>query len=549
MAIQIPSELTGWFREKLASKTFEQEERDYKWVVHLMLGRLLNDPFISSSEFPQLLVGLVGNELHPDDLKLSEPDADFVGAWLVSNTWGVRRALFNLCGGARGVAQWSWLPVAVGYGLGEELQDAFRHLVHGVKALDVRIDEFREAIIEVQIELRNRGGFKPEWRLLKPSHPFIGVVLCAADPEQYTLYHAGSLQRAIEDLGGVWPRITGGQRYATACELVREVHQALKSANVNVRDLIDTQSLLYLHGRKLEKEEPPEVDPGKSVVREPAPRDRSLQDSLLWSEERTQLVIRLARRGKPLLFAGPPGTGKTHVARALARELAVDDDHIEVVQFHPSYAYEDFIEGIRPLIGDREGTIQYEIRSGVLKQLAEAARKDRESIFVLIIDELNRANLPRVLGEVLYCIEYRGKDGEIQLPYSGEPFSLPENVLIIGTMNTADRSIALVDAALRRRFLELEFPPDPDVLRRWWKKEGNPAQGEEAAARLERLNAELVNRLDAHRLIGHTYLMDRHVADEGFENVWDRQLKPVLQEHLHAHPDDVEQLRETFLGE
>lgn len=235
------------------------------------------------------------------------------------------------------------------------------------------------------------------------------------------------------------------------------------------------------------------------------------------------------------------------MARALARAIALDDDYIEVVQFHPSYAYEDFMEGIRPLIGDQQGTIKYEIRPGVLRRLSEAAQEDPDGTYVLIIDELNRANLPRVLGEVLYCIEYRGKNGEIQLPYSGESFSLPENVLIIGTMNTADRSIALVDAALRRRFLELDFPPDLDVLRRWWAQQGNTELGKDAAARLERLNAELVIRLDAHRLVGHTYLMDPHMAGEGFEPVWKWQLKSVLQEHLHAHPDDVEQMRKVFL--
>jgi 5-methylcytosine-specific restriction protein B len=104
-------------------------------------------------------------------------------------------------------------------------------------------------------------------------------------------------------------------------------------------------------------------------------------------------------------------------------------------------------------------------------------------------------------------------------------------VLIVGTMNTADRSIALVDAALRRRFLELSFPPDLDVLRRWWTEQGKPDLGQDAAAHLERLNAELINRLDAHRLIGHEW-----------------QLKPVLEEHLYAHPDDVEQLKKVFLG-
>jgi 5-methylcytosine-specific restriction protein B len=170
-----------------------------------------------------------------------------------------------------------------------------------------------------------------------------------------------------------------------------------------------------------------------------------LAASILWPIDRARQLLVLAERGKPLLFSGPPGTGKTFVARALAQTIAPDEDHIEIVQFHPSYAYEDFMEGIRPKIGKTDGSIQYDIQPGVFRRVAEKAEADEGSPFVLIIDEMNRANLPRVLGEVLYCIEYRGKDGEIRLPYSGETFSLPENVLIIGTMNTADRSIALVD--------------------------------------------------------------------------------------------------------
>ena len=149
-----------------------------------------------------------------------------------------------------------------------------------------------------------------------------------------------------------------------------------------------------------------------------------------------------------LIFYGPPGTGKTHVARALARLLA-DGREPTFVQFHASYAYEDFIEGYRPIITEG-GAPGFQCQPGPLLQAVEKAQNEKH---VLIIDEINRANLPRVFGELFFALEYRDQPVQLQYHRSGSiPFTLPKNLIILGTMNTADRGIAQIDAALRRRF-------------------------------------------------------------------------------------------------
>ena len=159
---------------------------------------------------------------------------------------------------------------------------------------------------------------------------------------------------------------------------------------------------------------------------------------------------------KQIIFQGPPGTGKTYVAQKLARHLAGSEERVTLVQFHPSYAYEDFVQGFRPA---KDGQPGFELRDGPLLRAAKQARDDEDpdARHFLIIDEINRGQIAKVFGELYFLLEYR--DSEINLQYSDEPFSLPENLYIIGTMNTADRSIALVDLALRRCFYFVEFHP------------------------------------------------------------------------------------------
>lgn len=300
----------------------------------------------------------------------------------------------------------------------------------------------------------------------------------------------------------------------------------------------------------------------EAAMRDPV---QALVNGLLWDEDRARNLIALTRRARQLLFAGPPGTGKTLAARILAAALA-DESRIKLVQFHPTYAYEDFVEGIRPVMDERPATgesggsddqpndvttagLRYRIRDGVFKQIVEAAQSaPGEAAHFLIIDEINRANLPRVLGELLFALEYRGEENQVELAYSTDAFYVPENLWVIGTMNTADRSVALLDAAMRRRFKEVRFDVDYAVVRRWHERNTSADLGTEAAARLKRLNAEVIELLDDDRAIGHSFLIRRDLADVGFEVVWNEDLEPVLRDHLLGRTDDLPALREAFLG-
>jgi 5-methylcytosine-specific restriction protein B len=237
---------------------------------------------------------------------------------------------------------------------------------------------------------------------------------------------------------------------------------------------------------------------------------------------------------KQIVLYGPPGTGKTFLAQKLAEHL-VGQEQVRLVQFHPAYSYEDFFEGYRPEQGEG-GTIGFRLRSGPLRRLASDAAEHRDEAFVLIIDEINRADLAKVFGELYFLLEYRKE--AVQLMYSGsdDSFSLPDNLYIIGTMNTADRSIALVDAAMRRRFgfvaLDMTSGPTKSLLRNWSAKHKLPML---AADLLDELNRRLD---DPDFQVGPSYFMKRRDLDAfstaRLEMIWDSDILPLLQEHYYG---------------
>lgn len=281
-------------------------------------------------------------------------------------------------------------------------------------------------------------------------------------------------------------------------------------------------------------EQPPPPPPREALL---ASATDTLASELLlprgWLEE----AIDLLRDKGQVVFYGPPGTGKTYVARALSEHLTADGGNFDLIQFHPSYAYEDFFEGFRPRAAvDGSGTIAFELVPGPLRRLASSAAADPDHPYLLVIDELNRANLAKVFGELYFLLEYR--EETISLQYSDEPFTLPRNLFVIGTMNTADRSIALVDAAMRRRFAFVPFFPTEQpidgLLRRWLHHQGLPPT---AAELLEELNRRLG---DSEIAVGPSYLMTPRAATEtGLDRIWRSSILPLLEEHFYGADTDV----------
>ena len=273
----------------------------------------------------------------------------------------------------------------------------------------------------------------------------------------------------------------------------------------------------------------------KNTTETRTPDIEDLAHELLVDSSHLRKIRRLLEDKRQVIFQGPPGTGKTYVARKLAAYLAGDEKRVRLVQFHPSYAYEDFVQGIRPVLGEnQQDRPDFKLRLGPLLSMAEQARKAPDDRHFLVIDEINRGNLAKVFGELYFLLEYR--DHQMQLQYSDELFALPKNLYFIGTMNTADRSIALVDLALRRRFHFVEFhpgkPPVHGLLKRWLNRHAKHMSW--VADVVDRANKELDDRPAA---IGPSYFMRDGLDQEMVELIWEHNVLPYIEERLHGEHD------------
>jgi MoxR-like ATPase len=250
---------------------------------------------------------------------------------------------------------------------------------------------------------------------------------------------------------------------------------------------------------------------------------------MIMRDARLNEIADLLKAKGQVILQGPPGTGKTWLAERVAEQLAAASD-VKLVQFHPAYAYEDFVRGIVAKTSE-QGSLEYQAENKTLAEFAKlAAAAPEGQYFVLIIDEINRANLPSVLGELIYALEYRGKRVEslyADVETGDRGLILPENLLIIGTMNTADRSIGHLDYAIRRRFAFVTVLPEEEII----ADEAGRKLFREVAALFEKERLALEFEREQVQP-GHSYFMTK--ADKGLslKQKLDYEVRPLLREYL-----------------
>ncbi|WP_224247629.1 AAA family ATPase [Hyalangium gracile] len=401
-----------------------------------------------------------------------------------------------------------------------------RDVLYGEGRVEQRLDRALDKSSPTYVQGLGEGVLMKCLALVQPER-FLGVYASEGD-------HGKA--RMMEMLG--LPPLPASLSPGTLAVRSNDALREALAPHMSAAGLPATQAMrrfLYWLKARLDQQPPKELDPAERFLHVTSLRRERLEELCALLEHRRQLIL-----------YGPPGTGKTFIARELARYQAGAEARCERVQFHPAYSYEDFVEGLRPQVDPQApGGLRYEYRPGILKALAEKAQASPTERFVLLIDEINRAALPRVFGELLYLLEYR--EERVRLAGSGDLFELPPNLYLIGTMNSADRSIAQIDVALRRRFHFVRMDPDVEVLRRnLLKWDVAPDVCDWVVEGLEAVNSRIARSPGREFCVGHSFFMDKDLDSSRVERIWRHDIAPMLEDCFYDSPQVVTELRALF---
>lgn len=273
---------------------------------------------------------------------------------------------------------------------------------------------------------------------------------------------------------------------------------------------------------------------------------QSLSKVTYLSFDKLKNIQDLLEEKKQIIFYGPPGTSKTYVAKKFSEYFVNGkEENVQLIQFHPSYSYEDFIEGIKPTLSTDGKVSGFIKQAGIFKNLVNKCITNPNKNFVLIIDEINRGNISKIFGELIYLLEYRKE--KIHLTYSSnEEFYIPQNLYIIGTMNSADRSIAFVDYALRRRFYFIEFYPDEvneDILKKWFTKNRiNEFYQENTLELLKEINILISNKLGREYQVGYAYFM-KSLDYQKIKRIIDYAIMPLMEQYFFGKKENIDEIK------
>ena len=333
---------------------------------------------------------------------------------------------------------------------------------------------------------------------------------------------------------GVWKITDAGRTVIMTDELAFEIARNVRKnqANIRTEKIEDVEDIAYAEDKELKYE--------------PYTKEDFLKEVFIEEDKYLKLVKTLEYK-RNIILQGAPGVGKTFVAKRLAYSMMGmrDYDRVEMVQFHQSYSYEDFVMGYRP---NEDGG--FKLHNGTFYEFCNRAKDDKENDYFFIIDEINRGNLSKIFGELFMLIEKDKRGSQLDLLYSDESFSVPDNLYIIGMMNTADRSLAMLDYALRRRFAFFDFIPafETNSFKEYQESKKNE-KFNKLIQRVRELNKiiEEDSTLGAGFRIGHSYFCtEKEITDELLYTIVNFELIPLLNEYWFDEPSMIKEWSEKL---